>query len=36
MKALQHRVPMIVFGLDEKDSIIRAVRDEKIGTKITV
>lgn len=36
MMALQNRVPMIVFGLDEKDSIIRAVRDEKIGTKITV
>lgn len=36
MMALQNRIPMIVFGLDEKDSIIRAVRDEKIGTKITV
>ena len=36
MMALQNRVPMIVFGLDEKDSIIRAVRDEKIGTRITV
>ena len=36
MMALENRVPMIVFGLDEKDSIIRAVRDEKIGTRITV
>ena len=35
MMALENRVPMIVFGLDEKDSIIRAANDEKIGTRIT-
>ena len=34
--ALENRVPMLVFGLDEKDSIIRAANDEKIGTRITV
>ncbi|MBR1523334.1 MAG: UMP kinase [Lachnospiraceae bacterium] len=36
MMALENKVPMIVFGLDEKDSIIRAANDEKIGTRITV
>ena len=35
MMALENRVPMIVFGLDEKDSIIRAANEEKIGTRIT-
>ena len=35
MMALENKVPMIVFGLDEKDSIIRAANDEKIGTRIT-
>ncbi len=34
--ALENKVPMLVFGLDEKDSIIRAANDEKIGTRITV
>lgn len=34
--ALEHRVPMIVFGLDGKDSIVRAANDENIGTRITV
>ena len=34
--ALENKVPMIVFGLDEKDSIIRAAGDEKIGTRIRV
>ncbi len=34
--AMEHHMPMIVFGLDEKDSIIRAANDEKIGTKITI
>ena len=34
--ALENRMPMIVFGLDEKDSIIRAANDENIGTRITV
>lgn len=36
MMALENRIPMIVFGLDEKDSIIRAAKDEKIGTRITI
>ncbi len=36
MMALENKMPMIVFGLDEKDSIIRAANDEKIGTRITV
>lgn len=34
--AMENRMPMIVFGLDEKDSIIRAANDENIGTRITV
>lgn len=34
--ALENRVPMIVFGLDGKDSIVRAANDENIGTRITV
>ncbi|MCR5747612.1 MAG: UMP kinase [Lachnospiraceae bacterium] len=34
--AMENRVPMIVFGLDEENSIIRAARDEKIGTRITI
>lgn len=34
--AMEHHMPMIVFGLDEKDSIIRAANDEKIGTRITI
>ena len=36
MMALENKMPMIVFGLDEEDSIIRAANDEKIGTRITV
>ena len=36
MLALENKMPMIVFGLDEEDSIIRAANDEKIGTRITV
>ena len=36
MMALENKVPMIVFGLDEKDSIIRAANDENIGTRIKV
>ncbi len=36
MMALENKVPMIVFGLDEKDSIVRAANDENIGTRITV
>ena len=36
MMALENKVPMIVFGLDEKNSIIRAANDENIGTRIKV
>lgn len=36
MMALENKVPMIVFGLDEKDSIVRAANDENIGTRIKV
>ncbi|MCR5775566.1 MAG: UMP kinase [Lachnospiraceae bacterium] len=36
MMSLENRMPMIVFGLEEKDSIVRAARDEDIGTRITV
>ena len=36
MMALENKVPMIVFGLDEKDSIVRAANDEEIGTRIKV
>ena len=36
MMALENRVPMIVFGLYEQDSIVRAANEEKIGTRITV
>ena len=34
--AMENRMPMIVFGLDEENSIVRAARGEKIGTRITV
>ncbi len=34
--AMENHMPMVVFGLDEKDSIIRAANDEKIGTRITI
>lgn len=34
--AMENRVPMIVFGLDEENSIVRAAKGEKIGTRITV
>lgn len=34
--AMENRMPMLLFGLNEKDSISRAVSGEKIGTKITV
>jgi uridylate kinase len=34
--ALENRMPMIVFGLDEDNSIVRAAKGEKIGTRITV
>lgn len=34
--AMENKMPMLLFGLNEKDSISRAVSGEKIGTKITV
>ena len=34
--AMENKMPMILFGLNEKDSISRAVSGHKIGTKITV
>ncbi|MBQ9566951.1 MAG: UMP kinase [Lachnospiraceae bacterium] len=34
--AMENRMPMIVFGLDEENSIVRAAKGEKIGTRITV
>lgn len=34
--AMENKMPMLLFGLNEEDSINRAVSGEKIGTKITV
>ena len=34
--AMENKMPMLLFGLNEKDSINRAVSGDKIGTKITV
>ncbi len=34
--AMENRIPMLVFGLDAKDSIIKAVNGTSDGTKITV
>lgn len=33
---LEQKIPVVIFGLMEKDSIIRAVNGEKIGTLVTV
>ena len=33
---LKEKIPVVIFGLKEKDSIIRAVKGEKIGTVVTV
>lgn len=33
---MENRMPMLVFGLNGEDSIIRAVRGEAAGTKVTV
>lgn len=33
---MEHRMPMLVFGLDEEDSIVNAVRGKFSGTKVTV
>ena len=32
--AMENKMPMILFGLNEENSIMRAVNGEKIGTKI--
>jgi uridylate kinase len=34
--AMENKMPMILFGLNEENSILRAVNGEKIGTKINV
>lgn len=34
--AMENKMPMLLFGLNESDSIERAASGEKIGTKITV
>jgi uridylate kinase len=34
--AMENKMPMVLFGLNEEDSIIRAVSGEKIGTTVTV
>jgi uridylate kinase len=34
--AMENKMPMLLFGLNEDDSINKAVSGEKIGTKITV
>lgn len=33
---MENKMPMMVFGLNEKDSILRTVRGEFSGTKVTV
>ena len=33
---MENRMPMLVFGLNEENSIIRTVRGEFSGTKVTV
>ena len=33
---LENRMPLLVFGLGEENSIIRAASGEKIGTKVYV
>lgn len=32
----EQKIPVVIFGLNEKDSIIKAVNGEKIGTIVTV
>lgn len=32
----ERKIPVIIFGLNEENSIVRAVGGEKIGTKVTV
>ena len=31
---MENKIPIVAFGLSEKDSIMRAVKGEKIGTII--
>ena len=33
--AMDNNMPMVCFGLDEENSIIRVVRGEEIGTTVT-
>lgn len=33
---MEHKMPMLVFGLDEKDSIVNTVHGKFSGTKVTV
>ena len=33
---MENRMPMLVFGLNEENSIIRAARQEVLGTKVLV
>ena len=33
---MEQKMPMLVFALDEKDSIINAVHGKFVGTKVTV
>ena len=33
---MENRMPMTVFGLNGEDSILRTVRGESTGTKVTV
>ena len=33
---LEQKMPMLVFGLEEKDSIVNAVHGKFTGTKVTV
>ena len=33
---LEQKMPMLVFALEEKDSIVNAVRGNFSGTKVTV
>jgi uridylate kinase len=33
--ALENKMPMLLFGLNEENSILRAISGEKIGTVVT-
>ena len=32
----ERKIPVVIFGLNEENSIMRAVKGEKIGTLVTV